>query len=79
MFRRKLWALLNLPDMEYGIYDPLDVRLINRLCLDFSNLGEQKFRHNFAETLSPLYLCSLETENTENYFLRCQNIFRTMV
>ena len=41
--------------------------------LGFSHLREHKFRHNFADTLNPLCLCSLETEDTEHYFLRCQN------
>ena len=31
------------------------------------------FRHNFADTLNPLCSCCLETEDTEHYFLRCQN------
>ena len=41
--------------------------------LGFSHLRELKFRHNFADTLNPLCLCSLETEDTGHYFLRCQN------
>ena len=39
----------------------------------FSHLMENKFRHNFADTLNPLCSCSLETEDTEYYFQRCQN------
>ena len=63
----------------YGTYDSLGVRLLNRLRLGFSHLREHKFRHNFADTLNPLCSCSLETEDTEYYFLRCQNniSFRT--
>ena len=57
----------------YGIYDPLGIRLLNRLRLVFSHLKEHKFRHNFADTLNPLCSCSLETEDREYYFLRCQN------
>ena len=57
----------------YGIYDPLGVRLLNRLRLGFGHLRERKFRHNFADTLNPLCLCSPEIEDTEHYFLRCQN------
>ena len=42
-------------------------------------LREHKFRHNFADTLNPLCSCSLETKDTEHYFLFCQNnlSFRT--
>ena len=61
--------------IRYGIYDPLDVRLFNRLGLGFSHLREHMFRHNFADTLNPLCSCCLETEDTEHYFLRCQSNF----
>ena len=37
------------------------------------DLKEHKFRHNFADTLNLLCSCSLETEDTEYYFLRSQN------
>ena len=59
--------------IRYGIYDPLDVRLFNRLGLGFSHLREHMFRHNFADTLNPLCSCCLETEDTEHYFLCCKN------
>ena len=42
----------------YGIYDPLGVRLLNRLRLGSTHLGEHKFRHNFADTLNPLFIFS---------------------
>ena len=57
----------------YGIYDPFGVRLINRLCLGFSHLRKHKFRHNFTDTVNPLCSHILETENTEHFFLYCQN------
>ena len=57
----------------YWINDPLGVRLLNRLCLGFSNLKEHKSRQNFADTLNPLCSCSLETEDTEHYFQRCES------
>ena len=56
-----------------GIYDPLGVKLINRLRVGFSHLREHKFRHNFADTVNSLCSCTFETENTEHFFLRCQN------
>ena len=74
MFRKKfLTFITTLENDTYGIYDPLGVRLLNRLRFGFSNLREHKFRHNFAGTLNPLCSCFLETEDTEYYFLRCQN------
>ena len=74
MFRKKLLAFIRpLENDTCGIYDPLGIRLLNRLRLGFSHLREHKFRHNFADTLNLLCSCSLETEDTEHYFLRCQN------
>ena len=74
MLHKNLLAFIRpLGNDTYGIYDPLDIRLLNRLRLIFSNLREHKFRYNFAHTLNPLCSCSLETEDTEYYFLRCQN------
>ena len=56
----------------FSIYDPLGIKLLNRLRVDFSHLNEHKFRHNFADTLNPLCSCSLETESMAHFFLRCR-------
>ena len=45
----------------------------DKLHLDFSHLREHKFRHNFIDTVNLLCSCTLETENTEHFFLRCQS------
>ena len=45
--------------------------MITRLRLGFSHLREHKFKHNFQDTLNPLYSCSIELESTSHYFLRC--------
>ena len=67
MFRKKLLTFIRpLGNGTYGIYDPLGVRLLNRLCLGFSHLRGHKFRHNFADTLNSLCSCSLKTEDTEH-------------
>ena len=56
----------------FSIYDPLAIKLISRLRVDFSHLNDHKFRHNFADTLNPLCSCSLETERMAHFFLRCR-------
>ena len=48
----------------FSIYDPLGIKLLNRLRVDF--------RHKFSDTLNPLCSCSLETESTAHFFLRCR-------
>ena len=73
IFRKKRLAFIRpVGNSMYGIYDPFGVKLINRLRLG-SHLQEQKFRHNFADTVNPLCSCTLETENTEHFFVCCQN------
>ena len=57
----------------YKIYDPLIIKLLARLRLGFSHLSKHKFEHNFAGSFKPLCCCSLETESTLYFFLRCQN------
>ena len=82
MFRKRFLTFMrHLENDTYGIYDPLGVRLLNRLRVGFSYLRLRKFSHNFADTLNPLSSCSLETEDTEHYFLRCHNnlSFRTIL
>ena len=74
MFRKKLLTFIRpVSNSMYGIYYLFGVKLINGLRLGFSHLREHKFRHNFADTVNPLCSCTLETENTEHFFLRCQN------
>ena len=64
-FRKKLLSFIKPTENKtFSIYDPLGIKLLNRLRVDFSHLNEHKFRHNFADTLNPLYSCSLETETT---------------
>ena len=57
----------------YIIHDPVGIKLLTRLQVRFSHLSEQKFRHNFADLLSPLKSCSSETESTLHSFLSRQN------
>ena len=55
----------------YNINDAIDIKLITTLLLGFSHLREHKFKHNFRDTLNPLFSCSIEVESTSHYFLRC--------
>ena len=72
-FRKKLPSFIKpTKNKNLSIYDPLGTKLLNTLRVDFSHLNEHKFRHNFADTLNPLCSCSLETESTAHFFLRCR-------
>ena len=58
-----------------GVHDPLGVRLFNRLRLGLIHLRAHQFLINFTDVLNLLCSSSLETEDGEHYFLRCQNNF----
>ena len=45
----------------YNIFDPIGLKFLTRLRLDFSHLNEHRFRHNFQDCLNPLCSCSLQT------------------
>ena len=53
----------------YNIFDPIGLKFLTRLRLDFSHLNEHRFRHNFQDCLKPLCSYSLETEDTKHYLL----------
>ena len=61
----------------FSIHHPICVKLLVRLRLGFSYLREHKFRHNFHDTLNPLYSCILEPETTSHYLLGCHNFSST--
>ena len=57
----------------FGTNDVSSLKLLTRLRVGFSHLREHKFKHNFQDTLNPLCPCSLEVEDTYQFFMRCQN------
>ena len=54
----------------FSIYDPLGVKLLTRLRLQFSHLNEHKFRHGFGDTINAMCACGSEVETTEHFLLR---------
>ena len=76
IFHKKFLTFIRpLENDTYWIYDPLGVRLLNRLCLGFSYLREHNFSHNFTDTLNLLCLYCLETEDTEHKILKFPDTF----
>ena len=57
----------------YNIFDPIRLKFLTHLRLDFSNLNEHRFRHNSQDCLNPLCSCSLQTEDTIHYLLHCHH------
>ena len=70
-FKRKLIAIVR-PEKRsaFKVSDLNGIKLLTRLSVKFSDLREHKFRHNFY--ITPMCLCSEDTETTEHYLLRCQ-------
>ena len=56
----------------FSISDPLGLKLLTRLRLNFSHLNEHKFRHNFRDTVNPMCSSGAGIETTGDYLLRCQ-------
>ena len=74
IFKTKLLSFIRPAQSSiYNILGQIGIKLLTRLHLDFSNLNEHRFRHNFKNCLNPLYSCSLETEDTLHYLLHCHH------
>ena len=55
----------------YNVHDPIGVKLLSRLRLQFTHLNEHKFRHGFNDTVNPMCPCGSDIETTEYFFLPC--------
>ena len=60
------------PNSLFNVSDSLGIKLLTTLRLALSHLREHKFNH-FQDTVNPLCSCSLESESTTHFFLRCRN------
>ena len=56
----------------FTIHDPVGAKLLRRYQLQFNQLNEHKFHHNFKDCVSHVCDCVAETETTSYFFLRCQ-------
>ena len=74
IFENKLLAFTRpVQSNVYNISDPVDLKFLTRLRLDFSHLNEHRFRHNFQECINPFCNCSWVIEDTIHYLLHCHN------
>ena len=48
------------------VYDPLGVKRLTRLTLQFSHLNAHKFRHGFGHTISSMCGCNADIEDTKH-------------
>ena len=54
----------------HGITDNVGIKLLTKIRVEFSDLRDHRFSHNFNCT-SPLCKCGLEDETTSHYIFRC--------
>ena len=54
-----------------SIYDPLGLKLLTRLVLEFSHRNEHKFRYGFGDTINAMCACGSEVETAEHFLLHC--------
>ena len=72
-FRKKIPRFIKPTEKRSSsIQDPLGIKLLNKLRVYFSHKNLHNYRHNLADTLNPLYSCSLETDRTAHFFLGCR-------
>ena len=71
MLLKKLIKCEKKENSLFSIYDPLGVKLLTRLRLQFSNLNEDKFTHGFEDTINAMCACGSEVETTEHFLLCC--------
>ena len=68
---KKLILIKKKENSIFSICDPLGIKLLTRLRLNFSHLNEHKFRHGFNDMLNPLCACGNDIETTQHFLLRC--------
>ena len=57
----------------YNTHNPLGIKYLTRLRIGFSHLKEEKFKHNFQDSIDPICSCSSSIETTIYFFLYCAN------
>ena len=74
MFKKELLKFIRPePNSTYNINDTKGLKLLTRLRLGLSHLGDHKFRHNFQDCVSPMCYCGLDIETTTHFLLHCSN------
>ena len=74
MFKKELLKFIRPePNSTYNINDTKGLKLLTRLRLGLSHLGDHKFRHNFQDCVSPMCYCGQDIETTTHFLLHCLN------
>ena len=72
VFKKKLLSIIRPPAKSvFGIYDPKGLSYLTQLRVGLSKLNFHKFKHNFRDTINPMYPTSDGIEDTEHFLLLC--------
>ena len=74
IFKRRLSQFVKpLENSFFTCHNPIGIKYLTRLRLEFSQLCYRKFKHGFLDAVDLLCSCSTRIENTVHYFLNCPN------
>ena len=72
MFKKELLKFIRPePNSTYNINDTKGLKLLTRLQLGLTYLGDHKFSHNFQDCVSPMCYCGQDIETTTHFLLHC--------
>ena len=74
MFKKKLLKFIR-PSRNsvFKCHSPKGIKLLTRLRLGLSHLGEHKFKHGFLDSLNPICSCGRNIETSAHFLLHCSN------
>ena len=74
VFKKELFKLIR-PKLNftYDIHNTKGLKLFTRLRLWLSHLGDDKFRHNFQDCVSPMCSCAQDIETIIHFLLHYPN------
>ena len=74
VFKKELLKFIRpVPNSTCNINDSKGLKLLTRLRLGLSHLGDHKFRHNFQDCVFPMCSCSQDIKTTAHFLLHCPN------
>ena len=68
---RLLQFVRPLENIVFTCRNPIRIKYLARLRLEFSHLRYHKFKHGFLDAADTFFSCSTAIENTADYFLHC--------
>ena len=76
---RLLQFVRPLENSVFTCHNPIGIKYLTRLRLDFGHLRYYKFKHGFLDAVDPLCSCSTAIENTVYSFLHCAKVIQAFL